>query len=558
MPNKFIIVVGGVYSGTGKGISAASLGLLLKMRGEKVQLIKCDPYYNANAGTMNPRQHGEVFLCNDGSETDLDLGHYERITGIEMSRRNIVTSGTINKELIEAEERGEYLGETVQVTPHVTNLIIKHVTELGKDSDIVIAEIGGTVGDMESESFYEAMRQLKQSNPEDVLVIMVAPIVWNKTVQEYKTKPLQNAVKTLLSKGLQPEILLCRIDLAPIPPNQDGIRICPPKLLDKIACMTNVHRNAIFEAPDVNTIYQVPIEFWRRHVDDLIADKFKLKRVGCRIHKYKDIVEDYLNGKDCPCVLLGIVGKYENCDEAYHSLKEAITHAAVANHSRFEIRWINSEELEETKDKRSWWRHFEGVHGVIVPGGFDIRGVEGKVRAIEYLREKKIPFLGICLGLQCAVIEFARNVMGLDGATSEEFNATAKHKVIHLLPDQKMVTKKSATMRLGSYDCILEKNTLAHGLYKKLTIQERHRHRFEVNSEYIDQFRAKGLIVSGTHPKANLVEFMELSQDQHPFYIGTQSHPEFRSRLGEPSPLFDGLIRAAITRIRSDQTETKT
>jgi CTP synthase len=532
---NFIIVVGGVYSGTGKGIGAASIGLLLKMRGASVQLIKCDPYLNINAGTMNPNQHGEVFLCNDGSETDLDLGHYERITGIEMSGRNIFTSGTLYKELIESEEQGSYLGQTVQIIPHVTDMIQQRLLKLGEEADIVIAEIGGTVGDIESMCFFEAIRQFKQTYPNQVMILMVAPIIWDDTVKELKTKPLQNSVKTLQSFGLQPEMLLCRCS-----------RPVPTQLLDKVSRLTNVNRECVFEAPTVSTIYEVPIEYWKRHIDDVIADKFHLRRNGCRIHKYKELVEMYTNGHDLPKVKIGVVGKYENGDEAYMSLKEALMHAGIANNVKVEISWMKAEQMEEAKDGRGLWRYFDDCDGVIVPGGFDKRGIEGKLKTINYVREKKIPFLGICLGLQCATIEFARNVLKLQNATSEEFNKDAEHKVVHYIAGQENITKKAGTMRLGAYECELEKDSLVYQLYKKKIISERHRHRYEVNGEYVKEFEARGFKVSGRNTESKLVEMMELDRKQHPFFVGTQAHPEFKSRLGEPSPLFDGLIQAAL------------
>lgn len=539
MSSKYIFVVGGVYSGTGKGVSAASVGLLLRMRGVSVQLIKCDPYLNVNAGTLSPRQHGETFLCDDGSETDLDLGHYERITGIEVSRKNIFTNGTLYKELLAEEEAGKYLGHSVQIIPHVTNKIQDHLRDVGTDADIVLAEIGGTVGDFESGSFFEAVRQFKQSMPNDVIVMMVAPIIYNSTVKEFKTKPLQNSVRTLQSTGLQPDILFCRVD-----------RELPEAILDKVSRLTGIPREAVFEAPDVQSIYEVPIEFWKRHVDDLIVDKFKLSRTGCRIHKYKDLVERYNNGKELPCVTIGIVGKYENCDEAYISLKEALMHAAVANNVRCEIRWVAADELENIVDKRSIWRHFDGMHGIIVPGGFDSRGIEGKINAITYVREKKIPFLGICLGLQCAVIEFSRNVMGVEGATSEEFsNSKTTPNVIEFVEGQEAIRKKSGTMRLGAYDCELKKDSLIRELYGKKLISERHRHRYEVAAKYIDQFEEHKFWVSGRNPQTNLVEMMELDRSLHPFFVGTQAHPEFRSRLQCCSPLFSGLINAAKNQI---------
>ena len=541
MSTKYIVVVGGVYSGTGKGISAASIGLLLKMRGANINLIKCDPYLNLNAGTMNPRQHGEVFLCDDGSETDLDLGHYERISGITVSSENIFTSGTLYKSILEEEEEGKYLGDTVQVVPHVTNKIQERLIEAGKDVDIVIAEIGGTVGDFESFSFYQSISQFKQQNPDDVMIIMVAPVIWNGTVKEFKTKPLQNAVRSLRQEGLVPEILFCRCD-----------REVPVQILDKISRLTGVPREGVFEAPDVRTIYQVPIEFYERHVDDLVADKFHLPRKGVRIHKYRELVERYINGSDLPTINIGIVGKYENCDEAYLSLKEALTHAAVQNSVRHNVVWINAGEIEEAQDMRSVWRHFEDIHGVIVPGGFDSRAVEGKIRAIQYCREKTIPYLGICLGLQCAVIEFARNVLGMPNATSQEFYKDADPPVIHFVEGQHEGIKKSGTMRLGAYDCELVKDTIIRDLYKRKLISERHRHRYEVNDKFTEDFTNHGFIVSGRNPQSGLVEMMELNKEQHPYFVGTQAHPEFKSRLGNPAPLFDGLVQAALERLKKD------
>ena len=540
---KYIVVVGGVYSGTGKGISAASIGLLLKMRGENVTLIKCDPYLNINAGTMNPRQHGEVFLCDDGSETDLDLGHYERITGVTMSGLNIFTNGSLYKSLIEEEEQGKYLGDTVQIVPHVTNKIQQKLLDVGKNAEVVIAEIGGTVGDFESGSFFEAFRQFRQANPQDVIVLMVAPVIYNNTVKEFKTKPLQNAVRSLQSTGLQPDILLCRTD-----------RELPTCILDKVSRLTGVSREAVFDAPDVESIYQVPIEFYNRHIDDLVADMFHMPRKGVRIHKYRELVERYTNGHNYPTVRIGIVGKYENCDEAYISLKEALVHAAVANEVKLKIDWINAEELENGKDMRSVWRHFEGIQGVIVPGGFDIRGVEGKINAVRYCREKKVPFLGICLGLQCAVIEFARNVLSMGAATSREFiheDDTSYDCVVEMIDGQTGKIAKSGTMRLGAYDCKLTKETIVRDVYGgKKSISERHRHHYEVNDAYSERFERKGFIVSGRNPQTDLIEMMEL-QD-HPYFVGTQAHPEFKSRLGDPAPLFNGLMKAAVNSLNKE------
>lgn len=534
MSSKYIIVTGGVISGTGKGVAAASLGLLLQMRGLSVIPIKCDPYLNTNAGVLSPREHGEVFLCDDGSETDLDLGTYERIIGCPVSSQNILTAGTVYKELIQEQEEGKYLGQTVQFIPHVTDKIIDRLQGLGKDADVVIVEIGGTVGDIESGPFLEAVRQFKQRNWNDVLVMMVAPILWINTIREFKTKPLQQAVKELQSFGLQPEILLCRVD-RPIPPN----------MLNKVANLTNVPREAVFEAPDVETIYQAPLEFYDRHVDDLIIDKFHFHRNGVRIHKYRELVEKYL-AAELPQVEIAVLGKYDNCDEAYLSLKEAIYHAGVANNVRTHIRWVSAEEMEQAKDLRGVWKHFEGVHGVIVPGGFDGRGIEGKIKGIRYVREKKIPFLGICLGLQCAVIEFARNVCGLAEANSVEFDPKTPDPVIHFVEGQEGLRKKSGTMRLGAYECELAKDSIAWELYKKKLVSERHRHRYEVNGDYLVRLASKGLVVTGKNPESGLVEVMELRRDLHPYFVGTQAHPEFRSRLTAAAPLFQGLIAAAV------------
>jgi CTP synthase len=529
---KFVIVVGGTYSTVGKGCSTASMALLLKMRGLRINILKLDGYYNTNAGCLSPTEHGETFVLDDGTETDLDLGTYERLAGITISQKNIVTNGILYRELLDGHDQGKYLGKTLQLVPHYTNLIINRLNELGEDQDVVFVEVGGTVGDMESAGFLEAIRQFKQQS--DALICMVAPILWVPTIKEFKTKPLQNAVKTLQSFGLQPDILLCRT-----PAN-------PPlaeKILDKIALMTNVHRDAVFEAPDVASIYCVPISFWNCHLDDLIADKLHLKRNGVRIHKYRNIVENYINGNEFPIVTIGIVGKYENCDEAYHSLKEALYHAAVANSVKLDIRWISAEDLETTK---RIGKHLDGLNGVIVPGGFDIRGIEGKIKAIEYARTKKIPFLGICLGLQCSVIEFCRNVLGLEGANSEEFDKDAEHKVVHYIPGQESILKKSGTMRLGAYDCNLVEGSLAHGLYGKKKISERHRHRYEINDAYIERMQSKGYKVSGYHHHENgsLVEIMEL--DQHKFFVATQAHAEYKSRLTDPAALFNGLIAASV------------
>jgi len=536
---KYIIVCGGVISGIGKGLSGAAIGYLLSLRNHKVIAIKMDGYYNTNAGVLAPREHGEVFLCEDGSETDLDLGHYERIIGIEVSKRNILTNGALNDEIKADEASGKYLGQTIQVVPHVTDKIQEKMLDLGKEADIVIVEIGGTVGDIEGQAYLEAARQFKQKHWQDVIVVLVAPILWIETIKEFKTKPLQQSVKSLQSFGLTPEILICR-------PLNVGIKEMPLTILDKIAHLTNVPRDAIFDAPDVKTIYQVPIEFYNRSIDAFIIDRFGLKRNLCRIQKYQGMVEKYIKNTELPTVQIGIVGKYDNCDEAYLSLKEALYHAGVSRDAKVSIRWISADELETAKDMRGVWKHFEGCDGIIVPGGFGDRGIEGKIRAVKYCREKKIPYLGICLGLQCAVIEVARSLANLADANSTEFSKNTTAPVIHFVEGQEGVKSKVGTMRLGAYDCELAKDSLVHDLYKKKLVSERHRHRYEVNSEYIPVLEKAGFKVSGVNPQSNLVEMMELDRAIHPYFVGTQAHPEFKSRLGAPAPLFDGLVAAAL------------
>ena len=525
-------MAGGVISGTGKGVSAASIGLLLKLRGFSVEIIKFDPYLNVGAGTLAPREHGECFLCDDGTECDLDLGHYERIAGITVTKNNICTAGTVYKELVEEQEDGKWLGHTIQVVPHVVDKISERLIKLGNKADIVIAEIGGTVGDVESDPFYKSAAFFKQKFGDNCMIVMVAPILWVPTIKEFKTKPLQRAVIDLKSHGLNPDMILCRVD-----------REVPLSILKKVSDMTGVPMSAVYDAPDVSTIYKVPIEFYNRQIDDMIVDKFRLKRSGCRIHKYRETVEKYANNK-MPVVEIGIFGKYGNCDEAYISLKEALLHAGLANDVKVKIRWVEAGELEAYKDMRGVNRLFEGLHGIIVPGGFDSRGVEGKIKAIKYVREKRMPFLGICLGLQCCVIEFARNVCNLD-ANSIEFDKDCKEPVICFVDGQEGLKKKSGTMRLGAYECELANDSLAKEAYGKRSINERHRHRYEVSNDYLEQFENQGLLVSGRNPESSLVEIMELDREMHPYFIATQAHPEFKSRLLEPAPLFNGLIIAA-------------
>lgn len=536
--SKYIFVSGGVVSGIGKGISAASIGLLMKMRGVNVQVIKFDPYLNVSASTLSPYQHGECFVCDDGSETDLDLGSYERITGVEVSSRNICTSGTLYSSVLNEEREGRYLGDTIQIIPHITNKIQSILTDLGNDKDIVVVEIGGTVGDWESGHFYAAIREFRHKlGSENVILIHVAPILWLNMIGEFKTKPLQKSVMELRAFGLEPDILLCRVD-----------RPVHEKILDKISNLTGVDRSAVFAAPDAKSIYEVPIAFYDRHIDDLIADMFKMKRNGVRIHKYRELVEKYTYAENLPEVTIGVIGKYTALHDAYLSLKEAIYHAGVSNNYKVNIKWIESEKLEEYTTLRGLNKFFDGVSGIIVPGGFDTRGIEGKIRAIEYVREKKIPFLGICLGLQCAVIEFARNVCGLKNANSVEFQNTSEEitSVVHFVPGLEHIRKKGGTLRLGAYECVLAKDSIAYEVYGKKLIAERHRHRYEVNGEYAELFQQNGLMVSGTNPQTGLIEIMELDRKIHPYFIMGQFHPEFKSRLTSPHPLFDKLIYCAI------------
>jgi CTP synthase len=523
---KYIIVAGGCYSGTGKGVAAASLAMLMKLRGNKVNMIKFDPYLNINAGILAPREHGECFLCDDGMEADLDLGHYYRLAGIETSYKNIYTSGTMYKEVITEQENGKFLGSTIQIIPHITDKIQNKLEDLGKDNDIIVAEIGGTVGDLESSHFYEAIRQFKQKYRDDVLMVLVSPILYVNTVKEHKTKPLQNSVKELQRHGLQPDILLCRTSTK-----------VNDKLLEKISNLTNVSRDCVFDAPDVDSIYEVPIEFYNRQIDDLINDKFRLKRTHCRITKYRELVDKYKD-KNLTTVTIGIICKYDNADEAYISLKEALIHAGMNSNVKIQIEWINAEEC----DKNENYIKSYNLDGVIVPGGFDSRGVEGKIKVIKYVRENKIPFLGICLGLQCAVIEFARNVLDLKYANSTEFDKSTPDPVVHFIKGQENIEKKVGTMRLGAFDCELKENTIAYESYNKKNVSERHRHRYEINSKYKDLLEKNKFIISGINPSSNLIEIVELDRELHPFFVGIQAHPEFKSKIMEPSPLFKKFI----------------
>jgi len=534
---KFIFISGGCYSGTGKGLAASSIALLLKMRGESVQLLKFDVYLNNDTSLLSPDQHGETFVLDDKSQTDLDLGHYYRISSIELSSKNIWTAGKLYSELIEEGSKGVYLGKSLQIIPHLTNKIIEKIKDLGKENQIVVVEIGGTVGDIESDPFFEAIAQLKQEIGEkQFMLVHVAPIIWVSSIKEHKTKPLQNSVRELKKRGLYPDALICRTDR-----EIDA----KDKMFDKISLMTGVTKEAIFEGSNCSNIYQIPVLFFDCHLDDFIADKLQLKRNGVSIHSWRNLAETY-SREDLPEINLGVVGKYLSVEDAYLSLKEAVFHAGVALKRKINIKWIDAEKLEEYTTLRGLAKFFEDISGVIIPGGFDYRGVEGKIKAVQYAREKKIPFLGICLGLQCAVIEFARNVCGISDAHSEEFKQENITPVIHWLRDAEEKTISGSNLRVGAYDCTLTKGSLVHQLYKKRNISERHRHRYEVNNDYLVDLNSKGLKVSGINPETSLVEMMEMDQSQHPYFVATQAHPEFKSRLDNPHPLFLGLIKKIV------------
>lgn len=525
---KYCFMIGATYSSLGKGLGCASILYLLKQRGLEVQYLKLDPFLNSDSGGLAPREHGETWVADDGHECDVDLANISNITGLDLSKDNVYTAGRLYKELIESNDNGKYIGQTLQLLPHFSSLIYEKIKKLGDKSDVVFIEVGGTCGsDAESVPFYESIREFKLQHSKDVLVILMAPVFLINN-GEWKTKPLQRGVRDLQAYSLHPDILLCR---SPQP--------TPIEIDKKISKLTNVPVECIFNATDVSNIYEIPLDFHKQNIDDVIADLLRLPRKSCKINKYKEIV-DCMNDQNLPQVHIGLVGKYAH-ESAYTSIREAIAHASVANKVKTIIHWIKAEDLEDTNDIKSF---FSKLHGIIICPGFDKRGIEGKIRSAQYAREKKVPFLGICLGLQCAVIEFARNVCKLEDANSLEFNKKTEHPVIHYVEGQEGLVKKSGTMRLGAYDCELDKNSLAYALYKKTLISERHRHRYEVNNKYVEMLSDKGFVVSGKNPQSGLVEIMELKN--HPYYIGTQAHPEFRSKILDAAPLFDGLIKATI------------
>ncbi len=541
MKTKFIFVTGGVLSSLGKGLAAASLGALLQARGLSVTIQKLDPYINVDPGTMNPFQHGEVYVTDDGAETDLDLGHYERYLNVPMSRKNNTTSGAIYNKVIAKERRGDYLGATVQVIPHITDEIKNTVKALaeGKDApDVAIIEIGGTVGDIEGLPFFEAIRQLKSDiGRSNCLNIHLTLVPYLHSAGEHKTKPTQHSVKELLSIGIQPDIILCRCEQ----PIGDDLK-------RKIALFCNVDQDAVFSSVDVQNVYEVPLKFYAEGFDQKVAIMLRLPARNANLVAWKKLIQDCANAKDHATI--AIVGKYVELKEAYKSLHEALAHAGIANGVQVDFRYVNSEEISNTSAASV----FAGCHGILVPGGFGYRGVEGKIAAIRYARENKVPFFGICLGMQCAVIEYARHVAGIADANSEEFEPEGKNNVIYWMSEwvdpvtgkkehRHTDSDKGGTMRLGSYDCALTEGTKAHEAYAETLIKERHRHRYEFNNEYLDVLSSKGMIFSGTSPDGSLVEIVELPD--HPWFVGCQFHPEFKSTPMKAHPLFREFIAAA-------------
>lgn len=533
---KYIFVTGGVVSSLGKGITAASLGRLLKNRGYKVTIQKFDPYINIDPGTMSPYQHGEVFVTDDGAETDLDLGHYERFIDENLSKASNVTTGKIYQSVINKERKGEYLGSTIQVIPHITNEIKERVLRVGRNdnADIVITEIGGTVGDIESLPFLEAIRQVKKDVPNrnDVIYIHVTLVPYIEAADELKSKPTQHSVKELRSIGIQPDIIVCRT-----------VKALPDDMKRKIALFCDVEKEAVINNLTAASIYEVPLLLQQEGLDRIVLNKLGLEDKPCDMEDWKEMVHRILNAKDE--VNIGLVGKYVKLHDAYLSVCEALSHAGYAFGKKVKIHWINSEKLEEEKPDLD--EVFKDIDGVVIPGGFGYRGVEGKIDTAGYCRTHGIPFLGLCLGMQCAVIEYARNACGLEGANSSEFDEKTPYPVIDLMPDQEDVTEKGGTMRLGIYPCKLAVGTKTRELYgNQEIVYERHRHRYEVSNDLRPQLEKAGLTISGTSPDGRLVETIELKD--HPFFVATQAHPEFKSRPNRPHPLFYGLVKAAIAR----------
>ena len=531
MTTKYIFVTGGVVSALGKGITAASLGRLLKERGLKVTVQKLDPYINVDPGTMSPYQHGEVFVTDDGAETDLDLGHYERFIDIDLNQYSNVTTGQIYSSVIEKERRGDYLGGTVQVIPHITDEIKSNIQQLGDDeeTDVVLIEIGGTVGDIEGQPFLESIRQCKSDfGPENVMYIHCTLVPYLKAAGELKTKPTQHSVKELRSLGIQPDVIVCRSD-----------RPMTKEVEDKIALFCDIDKEAVVEAKTVDCIYDVPLVMEDEGLADITIKKLHLKSKVDKpdLSDWRDLTERMKNRDHT--TKIAMVGKYVELQDAYISIVEALDHGGIVNNTEVDIKWVHAEELEEDDAAE----HLADVDGILVPGGFGDRGIEGKIKAVRYARENKVPYLGICLGMQCAVIEFARNICGFEDAHSSEF-ADTENPVIDLMPDQKDIEKKGGTMRLGLDPCKLEEGSISRELYQEEVVYERHRHRYEFNNHYRKQLKEKGMIFSGVSPDDRLVEIVEI--EDHPWFVASQFHPEFKSRPNKPHPMFKGFIAASM------------
>ncbi len=538
-PTRYIFVTGGVVSSLGKGIAAASIGRLLVERGLNATIQKFDPYINVDPGTMSPFQHGEVYVTDDGAETDLDLGHYERFIGESLSQSNNVTTGRIYQDIITKERRGDFLGSTVQVIPHVTDQIKAYLRRLAPNHDIIITEIGGTVGDIESLPFLEALRQFRQDvGKENTLFVHLTLIPHLAAAGELKTKPTQHSVRELMETGIQPDILICRTEL----PLTDEIR-------RKIARFCNVDVGHVIESRDVETIYEVPLRYREQHLDDHILDLLGLEAPEPELSEWIAMV-DRIKRPERGSVRIVVVGKYTALIDAYKSIAEALVHGGIANDVGVEIDWVSSEELEHRGP-----RFLDGYGGVLIPGGFGVRGTEGMVDAVRFAREGGLPFLGICLGLQCAIIEFARNVCGLEDSHSHEFNRETTDPVISLMDAQYNVTEMGGTMRLGAYPCRLQEGSVARELYDASEVSERHRHRYEVNNEYREDLEQNGMRFSGLSPDGGLIEIVEIPD--HPFFLATQFHPELRSRPMSPHPLFTAFVAAADQRTRQRQRQSE-
>lgn len=532
---KYIFVTGGVVSSLGKGLAAASIGNLLEARGISISFLKLDPYINVDPGTMNPYQHGEVFVTEDGTETDLDLGHYERYTSVNMLRKNNYTTGRIYYNVIMKERRGDYLGGTVQVVPHITDEIKQCIRSIGNGVDVVIVEIGGTVGDIESLPFLEAIRQVPfEVGRQNVAYVHLTLVPYIKVADELKTKPTQHSVNKLREIGIQADVLLCRTE-----------RDLLPEIKRKIALFCNVDPQAVITAKDVESIYEVPLLFHQEGLDEMIVRHLRLESKLPQLDTWRGIVDRLHHPQEE--VAIAIVGKYVELKDSYKSLTEALNHGGLANRAKVTVEWVDAEAIKKEGAKG----YLEGMGGILIPGGFGDRGIEGKIEAIRFSREQEVPFLGICLGMQCAVIEFARNVAGIRNADSAEFNPTNPDPIIDLLPDQVGEGNKGGTMRLGAYPCQITEGSMASKIYGVSQVQERHRHRFEFNNRYREPIVQSGMVISGASPDNRLVEIVEISN--HPWFLGVQFHPEFKSRLRTPHPIFREFIGAALLHAKKSE-----